>query len=67
MGGRIMRPVITDGTEKRWSVFVGGVEVNDYFMTFDDADELAMEYYINDTYDDVVLYQIDTGEEVRVG
>lgn len=62
-----MRPVITDGTEKRWSVFVGGVEVNDYFMTFDDADELAMEYYINDTYDDVVLYQIDTGEEVRVG
>ncbi len=61
-----MKPVITDGTEKRWSVFVGGVEVNDYLMTFDAADELAMEYYIHDNYDDVVLYQYDTGEEVRV-
>ena len=61
-----MRPTLTDGKEKRWSVFVGGVEVNDFLMTFDDADELAMEYYVHDDYDDVVLYQYDTGEEVRV-
>lgn len=62
-----MKPVITDGTEKRWSVWVGGVEVNDFYMSFEDADELAMAYYVDDTYGDVVLYQVDTGEEVRVG
>ena len=29
-----MKPVITDGTEIRWTVFVGGVEVNDNLMDF---------------------------------
>lgn len=59
-----MKPTLTDGTEVRWTVYVGGVEVNDFLSSFDAAAETA-EMYINDGYDDVVLYQYDTGEEVR--
>ena len=61
-----MRPVITDGTEKRWTLLVGGTEVKDFLGTFDDVERLADEY-LDDDYDDVVCYQYDTGEEVRVG
>lgn len=32
------------------SVFVGGSEVNDYLLTLDQADELALEY-LEDGYD----------------
>lgn len=60
-----MSPVQTDGKEKRWSVFVDDTEVNDFLMTFDRASDLAMEY-ADDFYEDVVLYQYDTGEEVRI-
>lgn len=60
-----MRPVLTDGTEVRWSVFVGGVEVHDYLKDFMGAGHIAQQY-LDDDYDDVVLYQYDTGEEVRV-
>ena len=61
-----MRPVITDGTEERWTLFVGGTEVNDYLGTFDEMARLGDEY-LDDDYDDVVCYQYDTGEEVRLG
>jgi len=61
-----MRPVLTDGTEKRWTLLVGGTEVNDFLGTFDDVERLADDY-LGDNYDDVVCYQYDTGEEVRVG
>lgn len=60
-----MRPVLTDGTEDRWSVFVGGSEVVDYLSDFDHALEIADDY-VEDDYSDVVLYQYDTGEEVRI-
>ena len=60
-----MNPVLTDGSEKRWSVFVGGSEVNDNLMNYSTALELADDY-IEDAYDDVVLYQYDTAEEVRL-
>jgi len=61
-----MRPVITDGTEKRWTLFVGGTEVNDYLGSFDEMSDLGY-VYIEDQYDDVVCYNYDTGEEVRLG
>lgn len=61
-----MQPVITDGTETRWTVFVGGTETNDHLMNFTDASRLADDY-LDDGYDDVVLMQYDTGEEVRLG
>lgn len=60
-----MRPVLTDGTEKRWTLFVGGVEVNDYLHDFDTIANLADEY-LEDNYDDIVAMQYDTGEEVRI-
>lgn len=59
-----MKPTLTDGTEERWSVFVGGAEVAEYLMDFTQASDLA-QLYIEDEYDDVVVLQYDTGEEVR--
>ena len=60
-----MGPILTDGTEKRWAVFVGGAEVNDFTMNFNDAASLG-EDYLEDGYDDIYLYQYDTGEEIRL-
>lgn len=60
-----MRPVITDGLEKKWTVFVGGAEVNDFLTDFATAEKMALDY-AEDDYDDIVLYQYDTGEEVRL-
>ena len=37
-------------------VWVGGVEVNDYYVTKERAEEIA-EYYRKDGYDDVVISQ----------
>ena len=37
-----------------WSVWVGGEEVNDCCMAFDDAERLAFEYEENG-YDDVYV------------
>ena len=59
-----MKPTLTDGKERRWSLYVGGMEVADYLMDFKRAERLADDY-IDDKYDDVVAYQYDTGEEVR--
>lgn len=59
-----MKPILTDGKERRWSLYVGGMEVTDYLMDFKRAERLADDY-IDDKYDNVVAYQYDTGEEVR--
>ena len=40
--------------EKRYSVWVGGTEVNDYYLPKDRAKVLALEYR-DDGYDDVVV------------
>ena len=37
-----------------YSVWVGDVEVNDYLLTKEDAEDLAQEY-IDDGYDDVAI------------
>lgn len=42
--------------EPVWSVWVGGVEVNDYLMRLQDAQDLANEYEA-DGYTDVALRQ----------
>ena len=41
-------------TEKVYSVWVGASEVNDYYLSFKDAVDLAEEYK-DDGYDDVVI------------
>jgi len=43
--------------EKKWCVWVGSVEVNDYYLTYNNARNLADEY-IDDGYDDVILERI---------
>ena len=43
--------------EKLFSVWVGGVEVNDYYLTLEQAEELAREYEL-DGYDDVQIEEI---------
>lgn len=40
-----------------YTVWVGGVEVNDHYLTLDRAKMLAFEYQI-DGYDDVIIEEI---------
>ncbi len=42
---------------KKYTVWVGGVEVNDYLLTYDKAKNLAFEYETNE-YDDVSIQEI---------
>ncbi len=42
---------------KKFSVFVGGTEVNDYLLTREQAENLAFEYE-DDGYDDVIIQEI---------
>lgn len=37
-----------------YTVWVGGIEVNDYYLSYEEAEDLAQEY-IDDGYDDVVI------------
>lgn len=49
--------------ERKYSVWVGGLEVNDYLLTKDEADALA-ESYRKEGYDDVVVEDYyDHGED----
>ena len=43
--------------EKKYSVYVGSIEVNDYLLTKDEACDLADEY-IEDEYDDVKIVEL---------
>ena len=40
-----------------FTVWVGGVEVNDYYLSRDKAYKLAQEY-IDDGYDDVIVEEV---------
>lgn len=42
---------------KKYTVWVGGTEVNDYHLSLDEAQRLAYEYQ-NDGYDDVIIEEI---------
>ena len=43
--------------EKLFTVWVGGMEVNDHYLTLEQAEELAKEYEM-DGYDDVVMEEV---------
>ena len=43
---------------EKFTVWVGGVEVNDYYLTEEEAENLAEEYR-NDGYDDVVIDEVE--------
>ena len=49
-----LRKQNNNSMKKKYSVWVGGVEVNDYYLSKNDADDLAKEYK-DDGYDDVVV------------
>lgn len=42
---------------KKYSVWVGGVEVNDYYLTKDNAEQLANDY-INNNFIDVMIEEV---------
>jgi hypothetical protein len=44
--------------EKRFTVWAGAVEVNDYYLTKEEADDLAFEYE-EDGYDDVFIEEVE--------
>jgi hypothetical protein len=44
--------------EERFTVWVGGFEVNDYYLTKEEADDLAFEYEENG-YDDVFIEEVE--------
>ena len=52
--GGLYAPIPQDNSEKCWSVWVGGGEVNDYPLTRMQAERLAQEY-MTDGYDDVAI------------
>jgi hypothetical protein len=49
---------ITDHQPLKHTVWVGGVEVNDYYLSKEDAETLA-EKYRKEGYDDVIVEEID--------
>lgn len=44
----------------RYSVWVGGLEVNDDYLTYEEAERLA-NIYLEDGYDDVQIEEIVLG------
>jgi hypothetical protein len=50
--------------EKVYSVFIGGTEVNDYFLTYKQAMNLAFDYF-NDDYpkEDIEVFDCTNGYE----
>ena len=48
-----------------WTVWVGGSEVNDNYLTEDKAKELAV-YFIADGYDDVVIQNLSDDKNYQL-
>lgn len=46
-----------------YSVYVGGLEVNDYYMTKSEAENLASQYDVD--FDDVAIIEIDMIETMH--
>ena len=50
---------ISGGTNKmKYTVWVGGTEVNDFYLTKEQAEDLAFEYK-QDGYDDVCIEEVE--------
>jgi len=45
----------------RYSVYVGGIEVNDFYLTLDEAKRLKKEYD-DDGYDDAIIVKYEDSE-----
>lgn len=42
----------------KYSVFVGGTEVNEYYLTLQQAREIAYDYEVEGGYDDVFVLKM---------
>jgi hypothetical protein len=51
-------------SENSWTVWVGGVEVNDIMLSQRQAEQVA-EWYIRSGYDDVIVERYDEQESVH--
>ena len=48
--------------EKVYSVFIGGTEVNDYFLTYNEAMNLAFDYFNDDwSKEDIEVFDCTNG------
>ncbi len=48
--------------KKVYSVFIGGEEVNDYFLTYEEAMNLAFDYFNNDwSKEDIEVFDCTNG------
>lgn len=47
-------------TDTQYTVFVGGMEVNDFSLNISDA-ERVRQYYLKQGYDDVQIVELETG------
>ncbi len=48
--------------EKVYSVFIGGTEVNDYFLTYNEAMDLAFDYFNDDwSKEDIEVFDCTNG------
>lgn len=47
-------------TNTQYTVFVGGMEVNDFSLNISDA-ERVRQYYLKQGYDDVQIVELETG------
>jgi len=50
--------------KKLWTVWVGGIEVNDYHFTNKESAEKLADEYRNDDYDDVVIEQLKVKTDI---
>ena len=50
--------------ENVYSVFIGGTEVNDYFLTYNEAMNLAFDYFNDDwSKEDIEVFDCTNGYE----
>lgn len=50
--------------ESVYSVFIGGTEVNDYFLTYNEAMNLAFDYFNDDwSKEDIEVFDCTNGYE----
>lgn len=47
-------------TDTQYTVFVGGMEVNDFSLNLSDAKQVR-QYYLKQGYDDVQIVELETG------
>ena len=48
--------------EEKYTVWVGGTEVTDHYVDFDEAYYIASCWHVDEGYDDVIIEEVDNGD-----